>query len=123
MTRCASGSIKLCLHPRPACNHEALRDIRERAAQAAGSMKQHRILCRCRHRHRYITATLPRQLHASGARIPGIGVEQLLAVDLVIGDRLLAFGRNQPVDELLAEFLLYTGMLRRIYQYDAVLVE
>src|SRR5574337_1960518 len=40
------------------------------------------------------------------ASAPGVGKEELLAVDLVVGDGLLAFGGHQPVDELLAQFLL-----------------
>ena len=49
--------------------------------------------------------------------------QRLLAVDLVAGDVLLAFRRNQIIDELLAEFLLDVRMLVRIHQHDAVLVE
>src|SRR5512142_955167 len=44
----------------------------------------------------------------------GVREEQLLAVDLVVLDHLLAGGRDQPVDEGLAELLLDVGMLRRI---------
>src|SRR5215510_3106280 len=53
----------------------------------------------------------------------GIGEEQLLPVDPVIRDRLLALGRDEPVDEGLAEHLLYVRMLFGIDQNDAVLVE
>src|SRR5262245_42074499 len=53
----------------------------------------------------------------------GIGEEQFLPVDLVIRDRLLALGRDEPVDEGLAERLLYVRMLFGIDQHDAVLVE
>src|SRR5262245_30553241 len=53
----------------------------------------------------------------------GIGEEQFLSVDLVIRDRLLALGRDEPVDEGLAERLLYVRMLFGIDQHDAVLVE
>src|SRR6516225_7173706 len=49
--------------------------------------------------------------------------EQLLAVNLVIGDCLLAFVRNEPVDELLAKLLLHMRMLGRVNQDDTVLVE
>ena len=62
-------------------------------------------------------------LPASGARVVGVRIEQLLAVDLVVGDLLLSFRRNQLVDELLAELLLHVRMLRRVDQHDAVLVE
>src|SRR5258708_36811726 len=60
---------------------------------------------------------------ALGARIVGIGIEQLLAVDLVIGDRLLSLRRNQPVDEGLAELLFDMRVLLGVHQYHAVLVE
>src|SRR5262249_48486356 len=53
----------------------------------------------------------------------GIGEEQFLPVDLVIRDRLLALGRDEPADEGLAERLLYVRMLFGIDQHDAVLVE
>src|SRR5262245_44216389 len=53
----------------------------------------------------------------------GIVEEQFLPVDLVIRDRLLAFGRDEPVDEGLAERLLDVRMLFGIDQNDAVLVE
>ena len=59
----------------------------------------------------------------SRTRVAGIWVEQLLAVDLIVGDRLLAFRRHQPIDELLAEVLLYVRMLGRIDQHNAVLVK
>ena len=60
---------------------------------------------------------------ANHAPARGVREEQLLAVDLVVGDRLLAFRRNQPVDEGLAELLLHVRMLGRVHQHDAVLVE
>ena len=53
----------------------------------------------------------------------GVGEEELLPADLVVGDRLLPLGRNEPVDELLAEFLLDVRMLGRVHQNHAVLVE
>src|SRR5262249_54153617 len=53
----------------------------------------------------------------------GIGEEQLLPVDLVIRNRLLALGRDEPVDEGLSERVLYVRMLFGIDQHDAVLVE
>src|SRR5262245_20884814 len=59
----------------------------------------------------------------SRPRHGGVGEEQLLAVDLVVGDRLLPFGRHQPVDEGLAQLRLYMRMLGGIDQNDAVLVE
>src|SRR5262249_18460804 len=41
----------------------------------------------------------------------GIGAEQFLPVDLVIRDRFLPLGRDEPVDEGLAERLLYVRMV------------
>ncbi len=53
----------------------------------------------------------------------GIGPEQLLAVDFKSGYRRLAFGRDQPVDELLSGAGLRVGVAFRVYQHDAVGVE
>src|SRR5262249_23013348 len=61
--------------------------------------------------------------YTSCARIIGIRIEQLLAFDLVIGDRLLTVRRNEPVDKLLAEVLFHVRMLGRIHQYYTVLIE
>ena len=47
----------------------------------------------------------------------------MLAADAIVGDGLLAGGRDHPGDELLPGFLLDVGMLRRIHEHDAVLVE
>src|SRR5262249_47785011 len=64
----------------------------------------------------------PRSLFlVAGRRV--LGPEQLLAVNLVIGDCLLAFVGNEPVDELLAKLLLHMRMLGRVNQDDTVLVE
>src|SRR4051812_5601672 len=49
--------------------------------------------------------------------------EQLLAADLVVGDRFLSGGRDDPVDECLAELRLHARMLRGIDQHDSILVE
>src|SRR5262245_29765550 len=49
--------------------------------------------------------------HALG--LFALGPEQLLAVNMVIGDCLLAFVRNEPVDDLLAKLLLHVLMLAR----------
>src|SRR6516165_7742286 len=49
--------------------------------------------------------------------------EHLLALNLVVGDCLLAIVRNEPVDELLAKLLLHMRMLGRVYQYGVILVE
>src|SRR5688572_6399477 len=59
----------------------------------------------------------------SGSRLARVGEKQLLAADPVVGDRLLAPGRDHPVDELLAGLLLHVRMLLRAHQHDAVLVE
>src|SRR5262249_16089227 len=48
-----------------------------------------------------------------------LGPEQLLAVNLVIGDCLLAFVRNEPVDELLAKLLLHMRVLGRVNRMTA----
>ncbi len=55
--------------------------------------------------------------------VAGVGEEQLLAADLVVGDRLLPVARDQPVDEGLPLRDLHIGMLGRIDQHHAVLVE
>src|SRR5262249_43077238 len=49
--------------------------------------------------------------------------KQLLAVDLVAGDGLLALRRPQRVDELLSEVFLHIRILVRVHQNDAVLIE
>src|SRR2546430_15860143 len=49
--------------------------------------------------------------------------EQLFAADLVLGDRLLSLGRDDPVDERLAEIFFHAGMLGRIHKLHPVLVE
>src|SRR5262245_49246160 len=78
-------------------------------------------------RHR--TNLMRRQSHAGMKHSPedgalfALGPEQLLAVNLVIGDCLLAFVRNEPLDELLAKLLLHMWMLGRVNQHDTVLVE
>ena len=46
--------------------------------------------------------------------------EHLLALNLVVGDCLLAIVRNEPVDELLAKLLLHMRMLGRVYQYGVI---
>src|SRR5581483_10546673 len=60
---------------------------------------------------------------ASRPRLVRVGEEQLLPADLVSRDDLLALGRDQPVDELLAEVLLHVRVLLRVHQHHAVLVE
>ena len=64
-----------------------------------------------------------RETASSRPRHGGVREEQLIAVDLVVGDRLLAFRRDQPVDKLLAEILLHVRVLARVHQHDAVLIE
>src|SRR5688572_21279917 len=54
---------------------------------------------------------------------PCIREKKLLAADLVRGDGLLSFARNDPVDESLPHLALHREVLRRIDQDDAVLVE
>src|SRR6516164_1270767 len=84
-------------------------------------MSQVRRSCAINTRQNLVGATAPVVL--SRARIVALGPEHLLALNLVVGDCLLALVRNQPVDELLTKLLLNMRMLGRIYQYDAVLVE
>src|SRR5262249_55791778 len=55
--------------------------------------------------------------------IVSVRIEQLRAVDLVVGDVPLSFRRHQIIDELLPELLFHVRMLIRVYQHDAVLVE
>src|SRR5262249_19171499 len=61
--------------------------------------------------------------HALRARVISVRIEQLLAVDFVIGDCLLSLRRNRPVDEGLAKLLFDVWVLCGIHQDDAVLVE
>ena len=49
--------------------------------------------------------------------------EKLLTVDLVIADRLLALGREQPVDKRLTSLHLDVRVFFLIHQHDAILVE
>src|SRR5215470_3994039 len=64
-----------------------------------------------------------RCIPAPSVRIVRVRIEQLLAVDLVIGDGLLSLRRNEPVDEGLTELLLYMRMPLGIYQHHAILIE
>ena len=59
----------------------------------------------------------------SGAVRAGVGKEQLLAPDRVIGDGLLAVPRDDPVDEGLPVFFFHMRKFFRIQQNDSVLVE
>jgi hypothetical protein len=47
----------------------------------------------------------------------------LLAADFVIGDGLLSFRRDKPIDEGLAELFLHVRVPFGIYQHHAVLIE
>jgi hypothetical protein len=47
-------------------------------------------------------------------RFSGIRIKQLHSVDRVVRDRGLPFGRNEKIDELLAELLFYVWMLRLV---------
>src|SRR5260221_9738741 len=64
-----------------------------------------------------------RRGNASRVRVVRVRIEQLLAVDLVIGDGVLSLRRNEPVDEGLTEFCLYMRMPLGIYQHHAILIE
>src|SRR5207245_10046188 len=59
----------------------------------------------------------------SSVRVRRIGIEQLLAADLVVGNRFLPYWRHEPVDELLTEILFHIRMFLRIHQHHAILVE
>src|SRR2546423_10155889 len=59
----------------------------------------------------------------SATSVPRVGEEELLAVHLVVRDRLLAIGGEDPVDESLARLALDARMARRVDEHDAVLVE
>src|SRR5437899_12435652 len=61
--------------------------------------------------------------HASGPRHTSIGDEELLAVDLVTRDRVLALSRNQPIDEGFAQVRLHMRVLGGVHQYHGILVE
>jgi hypothetical protein len=63
------------------------------------------------------------RLQASSVGIGSVRKEQLLAIDLVVGNGLLAVRRHQPIDELPTETLLHVGVLGWVHQDDAVLVE
>src|SRR3954447_3031123 len=65
----------------------------------------------------------PLAIRTSAARLVRIGEEQLLSVDLVSGDRRLPVRRDQPVDEVLPQFLLDVRKLRGGHQHHAVLIE
>src|SRR5215510_1987142 len=52
-----------------------------------------------------------------------IGDEELLAVDLVTRDRVLALSRYQPIDEGLAQVRLHVRVHGGVHQYHVVLVE
>src|ERR1700676_4739978 len=56
-------------------------------------------------------------------RLLRVGKEQLLAIDLVAGDRGLAFRRDQPVDEGLARVLFQRREFFGFDKHDAVLIE
>src|SRR5262249_53068845 len=59
----------------------------------------------------------------SCASLVCIREEQLLAADLVTGDRLLSFWRDEPIDERLPEVLLDVRVLCRVDEHHAVLIE
>src|SRR5204862_5535675 len=63
-------------------------------------------------------AAAPPSTGASRVRAAGIRIKQLLAVDLVAGNDLLALRRDQPIDELLPQLFLHGRVLLRIDQHD-----
>jgi hypothetical protein len=57
---------------------------------------------------------LPRaRTQRSGVWIVGVRIKELLAIDLVVRDRILTIRRDQPIDELLTEIPFDTWMLGR----------
>src|SRR5262245_11090703 len=60
---------------------------------------------------------------ASGPRQITIGDEELLALNLVARDRVLALSRNQPIDEGLAQIRLHMRVYGGVHQYHGILVE
>src|SRR5579872_3882461 len=52
-----------------------------------------------------------------------IGKEQLLAIDLVAGNRRLSLRGDQPVHERLAGLLFHGRVFFGVHQHDAVLIE
>jgi hypothetical protein len=59
----------------------------------------------------------------SSVRISGVRKKQLLAINLVVGDGLLALRRYQLVDEHLAQLFLHLRMFVWVHQNDGVLIE
>src|SRR5215470_1875291 len=59
----------------------------------------------------------------SSTGVRGVRIEQLLPIDLVVGDSLLPRRRDKPVNKLLAKLLLDVWMLLRVDQNDPVLIE
>ena len=69
------------------------------------------------------TSGQPGARSALGVRIRGVRIEKLLAIDSISRDDPLALGRNQPINELLAQFLLYSRVSLWIDEHDAILIE
>src|SRR5262249_32158846 len=63
------------------------------------------------------------QSTASDPRHNRIGHEELLALDLVTRDRVLALSRNQPIDEGFAQGPFHMWVLGGVHQYHVILVE
>src|SRR6185437_7423057 len=55
--------------------------------------------------------------------VVSVGIKELLAVDLISGDCGLSLRRNEPINETLAGFFFNRGMLFRVHQHHAVLIE
>src|SRR5712671_6841694 len=67
--------------------------------------------------------TVRKEISRSGPLLLRVGKEQLLAIDLIAGDRRLAFRRDEPIDERLPEFPLHGRIFFGIHQHDAILIE
>src|SRR5262245_56642536 len=58
-----------------------------------------------------------------GVGISRVGEEQLLAIDLIVGDGFLTFRRYQRIDEWLTDFGLHVRMFGRGHRYTGLLVD
>lgn len=56
-------------------------------------------------------------------RLASVGIEQLLAVDLIAGDVFLPLGRDEVIDKLLAQRRVHIRMFPRVDQHHPVLIE
>jgi hypothetical protein len=87
------------------------------------------VRCRNESQHDRKHDVLKNQVHGCcvqttlSVRIVGIWIEKLLPIDLVTGNGVLPFRRNQPINESLAEVFLHIGMFLGVHQHHAILIE